>query len=1351
MSRDIKADQVTSEFVTTDNKDVVKLDELGEPTDNTNLDTSISRHGLFPKLPNEADKLFRGDGNWLKHNFTASTNPTVDNDVDEGYTAGSKWLNINNKEVFECLENTDGAAVWVRSAAKGNYSASVDPDADNDIDEGYVIGSLWINTASDEPFICVDNTDGAAVWVNIVGGGGGTHASTHEDGGLDEITIQNLGSGVAAANKLIQTDGSGGLTLIDTPSGEATTANSENVPFLEYSSASVVNVKALSGASTTLRMILNNGFVYSATSPLTVDMATTGLGGREASSDPEAADTWYYIYAVPETSEFLDVIASVNDPDTGPADYSAWKYLGAVRNDGSSDIKQFRQEGNEFFYITGGGSILSSGSPGDIEHETSYAEVSLANQVPDTCTYVQMSLYISIDPENPQAKWRINWSVDGTNLFYILFAAGDISVSARDSNTWYMPVSSSKSIWRKRAREQGSLDLVWINYGVLSWIDGWLTTSYQKVGSYSHANGDLITVSEGQRSSDLNVNAIDTQIWPQTGTLPFTALIDGLYKINFTVGMYFNSSTTVQVKLVFDEGESNEQTIGYDDDWQIKVVDGYDYPFFQGSVTLSAGAHTIKAYAKETVGTGAVITGSSTTPIQGPVLQLQAITGSGAGGVIVTEDVGITSYTESESALSWHDILDDTGGNPIQVQVTVSENEIVNYKFSGNFRCVTGDSGQNFKFRIYVVEETLEVIRRSIGTETVGVDIGGAFQIELEKYFSGLSAGTYTIKAQYYKLHSSISLRFTWHSETTLSVIQYRGGLVPVKQEGTLVSDKPAAFNFIGAKVENNNGIADITLGTNAPGDLITVSEGTRSASLDINATDTLIWPESGSLSFTTLVNGEYRIGFTVAIGCTDSTTTQIKLVFDEGESNEQVIGYDDDWTVRNVGNQYSYPLFQGNINLTAGNHTIKAYAKEAYGTSAFIAGPSSANAPQGPVLQLQAITGSGAGGVIVTEDTGIAAYNESGSAGTWHDVLDEDSGNPIQVQVTISENERAYCSFDANTKLIAGSSNQYYAFRIYNVEEDSTVIFRNIGAEIGDLDVGSEMPIHIERYLSGLSAGTYTFKAQYYKTHAAITLRFGWHDSTVLSVVQYRGGLVPVKQEGTLVSDKPAAFNFIGSTVSEFGGIIDISNYYFVEDDFNDSSIHDRWTVTENGSCTVVEGSDGIVISAPSGDHDGQIAMDLPANMHCRNWVAYCNITMNITSGNRHGLSLRISGKGGGVSAKIMQATFRYTTAKYLHLYDSGGGGDQISISTTACWVRIRKFGDSVRVDYYPGAHTVSVDEDGQWREFDSATYNWYVVPKSGTFDYPTYYEKLIIAADSQDANPSFQYTVRKFRLKVF
>lgn len=47
------------------------------------------------------------------------------------------------------------------------HSEAGDWSVDDDVDLGYKIGDMWINTADSGVFICTDNTDGAAVWKEI--------------------------------------------------------------------------------------------------------------------------------------------------------------------------------------------------------------------------------------------------------------------------------------------------------------------------------------------------------------------------------------------------------------------------------------------------------------------------------------------------------------------------------------------------------------------------------------------------------------------------------------------------------------------------------------------------------------------------------------------------------------------------------------------------------------------------------------------------------------------------------------------------------------------------------------------------------------------------------------------------------------------------------------------------------------------------------------------------------------------------------------------------------------------------------------------------------------------------------
>lgn len=50
---------------------------------------------------------------------------------------------------------------------KNNWSATSDPTVNDDSGDGYAAGSLWINTSGARVFVCVDATAGAADWDQI--------------------------------------------------------------------------------------------------------------------------------------------------------------------------------------------------------------------------------------------------------------------------------------------------------------------------------------------------------------------------------------------------------------------------------------------------------------------------------------------------------------------------------------------------------------------------------------------------------------------------------------------------------------------------------------------------------------------------------------------------------------------------------------------------------------------------------------------------------------------------------------------------------------------------------------------------------------------------------------------------------------------------------------------------------------------------------------------------------------------------------------------------------------------------------------------------------------------------------
>lgn len=118
---------------------------------------------------------------------------------------------------------------------------------------------------------------------------------------------------------------------------------SSPLPRLEWSSATEVIVSPKNGEPTTAYLTLQDNVQRRMVGNKTFNITTSLQGGLDTGS--EAPSTWYYLYLVPNTGDntLLAVIGSVNGPSTGPTGYTNFKYVGAVYNDSSGDIRPFTQ------------------------------------------------------------------------------------------------------------------------------------------------------------------------------------------------------------------------------------------------------------------------------------------------------------------------------------------------------------------------------------------------------------------------------------------------------------------------------------------------------------------------------------------------------------------------------------------------------------------------------------------------------------------------------------------------------------------------------------------------------------------------------------------------------------------------------------------------------------------------------------------------------------------------------------------------------------------------------------------------------------------------------------------------
>lgn len=66
----------------------------------------------------------------------------------------------------ETLSLITQAIEWKEDKIQNNYEATTYPTGDDDISEWYSVWSIWYNLTYQEAFICVDNTEWVAVWLN---------------------------------------------------------------------------------------------------------------------------------------------------------------------------------------------------------------------------------------------------------------------------------------------------------------------------------------------------------------------------------------------------------------------------------------------------------------------------------------------------------------------------------------------------------------------------------------------------------------------------------------------------------------------------------------------------------------------------------------------------------------------------------------------------------------------------------------------------------------------------------------------------------------------------------------------------------------------------------------------------------------------------------------------------------------------------------------------------------------------------------------------------------------------------------------------------------------------------------
>lgn len=163
--------------------------------------------------------------------FDGTAAPGVSDDDTAGYVAGSLWADTTNHNVYVCISNATGAAVWLQIQSGGSVSigGSVGGSTNYDILSIDGSGNLSQISPSTAGYVLTSNGVAAAATFNAIGTGSGLTAhgvllgeGTEAFGVTAAMTDGQLLVGATGTNPTPQTI-SGAFTL--TADGVATIAN----------------------------------------------------------------------------------------------------------------------------------------------------------------------------------------------------------------------------------------------------------------------------------------------------------------------------------------------------------------------------------------------------------------------------------------------------------------------------------------------------------------------------------------------------------------------------------------------------------------------------------------------------------------------------------------------------------------------------------------------------------------------------------------------------------------------------------------------------------------------------------------------------------------------------------------------------------------------------------------------------------------------------------------------------------------------------------------------------------------------------------------------------------------------
>lgn len=268
---------------------------------------------------------------------------------------------------------------------------------------------------------------------------------------------------------------------------------------------------------------------------------------------------------------------------------------------------------------------------------------------------------------------------------------------------------------------------------------------------------------------------------------------------------------TIHFRLIIDKGLPEEKVVapdaGYWSQTHSSISIHRQMSFVSPPVLLEFGSHTVTlqwCITDNSSGREAQMTGLFS------FVHINAMSSgaSGAGGILV-DSYSIIDSNLTYNNTNWEDILIENGGHPLHVQFDSMAHEAVGVNLLLDAYSSTWSSARWAEFRV-LLDDITEVAwsKQTFNANNLEEEVG------LTAYITELTKGSHILKAQVRVENSDLAVSLHYGSSRgKLEVIRFRGGLVPIQNNGLSIVNTPSAINFIGSNVSITDvlGVATIS------------------------------------------------------------------------------------------------------------------------------------------------------------------------------------------------------------------------------------------------------------------------------------------------------------------------------------------------------------------------------------------------------------------------------------------------------------------------------------------------------------------------------------------------------------